>query len=87
MLCYSKFEGISVPDDYKTPGQYIQSLLDERSWSNRVLAIVTGWDESTIHRIVSDKRAMDGELALVLEEVFDVPAVVSQFEFSSPRFL
>lgn len=61
-------------DDFKTPGQYIQALLEERGWTNRVLALVANWDESTVHRIVSDKRAMDGELALILEEIFDVPA-------------
>ena len=56
--------------DFKTPGQLIESLLDERGWSQRTLAIVTGRQESAINKIVSGKQAIDAETALVLEEVF-----------------
>lgn len=39
-----------------------------------MLAIVLGMDETGINKIVSDKRPIHAELALVLEELFDVPA-------------
>lgn len=61
-------------DDYKTPGQLIEALLSEKGWSKRTLAIVLGMDETGLNRIVSDKRTISAELALVLEEVFGIPA-------------
>ena len=60
--------------DYKTPGQLIAALLTERGWTQRVLAIVLGMDETGVNKMVSDKRSVDANLALVLEEVFHVPA-------------
>lgn len=60
--------------DPKTPGQLISALLKERSWTKRTLAIVLGVDEATITRLAADKRPVSAELALVLEEVFAVPA-------------
>lgn len=61
-------------DSFKTPGQYVEWLLTERGWSKRVLAHVLGVAEPAVTRIVSDEKAMDGELALILSEVFEVPA-------------
>ena len=59
---------------HKTPGQLIESLLSERGWTKRVLAIVMGIDETNLNRILSDKRPLTAEIALTLEEVFDIPA-------------
>lgn len=60
--------------DYKRPGQLIEALLRERSWTKRALAIVLEKDESTINRMISGKGAVTTELALTLEEVFGVAA-------------
>jgi HTH-type transcriptional regulator/antitoxin HigA len=60
--------------DYKTPGQLIQALLDGRGWTQRVLAIVLGVDESGLNKIVAGKRPIDADLALSLSQVFDIPA-------------
>lgn len=60
--------------EYKTPGQLIAALLAERGWTQRVLAIVMGMDETGVNKLVSDKRAVDAPLALALEEVFHVQA-------------
>jgi HTH-type transcriptional regulator/antitoxin HigA len=60
--------------DYKTPGQLIEGLLKERGWTQRVLAVVLGVDETGINRLVADKRPVDAAMALALEEVFQVPA-------------
>lgn len=61
-------------DDFKTPGQLIASLLEERGWTNRVLAVVIGAEETGVSKMVSDKRAVTPETALMLEEVFELPA-------------
>jgi HTH-type transcriptional regulator/antitoxin HigA len=61
-----------APSEYPTPGQYIQALLVDRGWSQRVLAIVLGMDETGINRLVSDKRPVDAPMALLLGEVFNV---------------
>ena len=60
--------------EYRTPGQLIQALLDSRGWTQRVLAIVLNVDETGINKIVAGKRAVDAELALGLSQVFDVAA-------------
>lgn len=61
-------------EEFRTPGQLIIALLEQRGWSQRVLAIVLGMDETGVNRIVADKRPLDAALALSLEEVFAVPA-------------
>jgi HTH-type transcriptional regulator/antitoxin HigA len=60
--------------DYRTPGQLIADLLAERGWTKRVLAIVLGVDEAGITRLVSDKRPVTAEIAVSLEDIFEVPA-------------
>jgi HTH-type transcriptional regulator/antitoxin HigA len=60
--------------EYRTPGQLIQALLDSRGWTQRVLAIVLDVDETGINKIVAGKRAVDANLALGLSQIFDVPA-------------
>lgn len=61
---------------HKTPGQLIQSLLEVKGWTQQVLCIVLGVDRSIISKVIAGKRAVDAELALVLAEVFEVPAEV-----------
>lgn len=61
-------------DGHRTPGQLIETLLAERGWSQRVLAIVLGIGETIVNKLVSDRRPVDAELALQLAEVFGVPA-------------
>src|SRR6266850_1480480 len=61
-------------DDFRTPGQLIAALLSERGWTQRVLAIVLEVDETSINRLVADKRPVDAAMALTLEELFSIPA-------------
>lgn len=60
--------------DFRTPGQLLAWLLDDRKWTQRALAIVLGISESAVNRVVADKTPIDAKLALALEEVFGVPA-------------
>ncbi|MET4337045.1 MULTISPECIES: helix-turn-helix domain-containing protein [unclassified Bradyrhizobium] len=61
-------------DDFRTPGHLLEYLLREKGWSQRLLAVVLGMDETGVNRIVANKRPIDAPLALTLEEVFHVPA-------------
>lgn len=56
---------------YRTPGQLIKGLLEERGWNQRVLAIILGLDQSIITKLVSDRRKVDADMALALAEVFE----------------
>ena len=59
---------------YKTPGQLIEALLAEREWSQRTLAMVIGKGDAAVNKIILGKQSLDAETALLLEEVFEVPA-------------
>lgn len=59
---------------FRTPGQLILALLEERGWTKRTLALVLGVSEATITRITSDRQGVDARLAITLEELFGVPA-------------
>lgn len=66
-----------MPDEhqeFRTPGQLIDSLLRERGWTKRTLAIVMGMDEGSVTRLTADKQAVSAANAIALEEVFGVPA-------------
>jgi len=60
--------------NFKTPGQLIQALLDENGWTQRVLAIVLDADETGINKLIADKRPVNTDIALALEDIFHVPA-------------
>jgi HTH-type transcriptional regulator/antitoxin HigA len=59
-------------NDYKTPGQLISFLLKQLSWTQRMLAIIIGIDETRLNKIISGKCRIDAKTALILEEIFDV---------------
>lgn len=59
---------------FRTPGQLIEALLRERGWTKRALAVVLAVGEATITRIVGDKQPVDARFAVILEEVFGIPA-------------
>src|SRR5262245_211003 len=60
--------------DFRTPGQLIAHLLEEREWSQRLLALILDFSETKVARLVGDKQPINAELALTLEETFGVPA-------------
>ena len=78
--------------DCKTPGQLIEAALKERNWTQRVLAIVLGVDETGLNKIIADKRAVSAEMALHLEEVLAVPAaqflrLQAEYELAKARIV
>jgi len=60
--------------EHRTPGQLIQELLDERGWTQRVLAIVLDIDETGLNHIISGKRPVSAEMTLALSDLFGIPA-------------
>jgi HTH-type transcriptional regulator / antitoxin HigA len=64
----------NASEDFRTPGQLITSLLQERGWSNRVLAAVLEAEETGVSKLLTDKKSVTPEIALSLEEVFGVRA-------------
>ncbi len=65
---------MTTDEPFKTPGQLIQSLLDERGWTKRVLAMVLGVDETGMNKVIAGTRAVDADIALALHDVFpEVP--------------
>ncbi len=64
-------------DDYlrfKTPGQFIQAMIDQNDWTQRVVAVMLEVEESLLNRIIKGKKSVSAELAIRLSEVFGVPA-------------
>ena len=59
---------------FRTAGQLIDFLLEEKGWTKRVLAIILGQDETGISKIISGKRQLTAEMAVLLEEVFNIEA-------------
>lgn len=62
------------PASYRTPGQFLSALLKERGWTTQALAVVLGVSEPLVTRLRTDQRRITADLALSLEEVFEVPA-------------
>src|SRR5690242_2662722 len=79
-------------DEYRTPGQLIQALLDQRGWTQRVLAIILGMSESAINKIIAGKQPLDAQTSLALGEVFGTPAerfldLQKRYELSQARIV
>ncbi len=75
---------------FRTPGQLIKHLIDERGWSQQALAIVLDIDQTGLNKVITGKRSITAELALLLGEVFDVDpeqflALQQKYELAQAR--
>src|ERR1041385_1479282 len=59
---------------YQTPGQLIQDLLEIKGWSQRILAIMMGVNETIISKTILGIRPVDAEMAIQLSRLFGFPA-------------
>lgn len=69
---------------FKTCGQLLEHLLKERNWSQKDLSNIINITESTVSRIIANKKPIDIKMALLLEEVFKVSAeefIKIQFDY------
>ena len=57
-----------------SPGQFLEGLLSQRGWTQRVLAAVMGMEETGISKMITNKKPISAELALALENAFSIPA-------------
>ena len=62
----------SIPPD--SPGRFLEVLLSQRGWTQRVLAAVIGIEETGISKLITNKRPITAEIALALENAFSMPA-------------
>jgi HTH-type transcriptional regulator / antitoxin HigA len=60
--------------EYRTPGQLIEHLLEERGWSKRALAIILELGETSVNKLISGHTKITAKIAISLEEVFGVEA-------------
>lgn len=58
-------------DDFRTPGQFIEALVERRSWTQRLLAAMLGVSETIVNRLIADKNPITAEMAIALGEVFE----------------
>jgi HTH-type transcriptional regulator/antitoxin HigA len=61
-------------EHFKTPGQLLSALLEERGWTNRLLASVADIEESGISRMVLDKKPITADVSVIFQEIFNIPA-------------
>jgi HTH-type transcriptional regulator/antitoxin HigA len=60
--------------DFRTPAQLIDAHLQERGWTQRVLALVLGIDQTAVSKILSGTKPINAEMALTLQAVLGIPA-------------
>lgn len=63
-----------VPPTPVTPGQLVKDLLDERGWTQRVLAVILGVEETMVNKTISGRRPVDAPMAILLGETFGIEA-------------
>ena len=57
-----------------SPGQFLEFILSQKGWTQRVLAAVMGVEETGISKMITNKKPISAELALALENAFSIPA-------------
>jgi HTH-type transcriptional regulator / antitoxin HigA len=57
----------------RSPGSFIQSELDKRSWGQATLAEILGRPLAAVNEIIKGKRAVTPEMAVALGRAFDQP--------------
>jgi len=78
--------------EYQTAGQLLSAKLRDLGWTKRVLASVLEIDQTTLGRILSDKKSLDATLAIAFEEVFGIPAeklltVQQEYDLAKARLI
>jgi len=65
-----------MPQDVEvvSPGQFIQDLLQQNGWTQRVLVAVLDIDPAALSKVISGKRQIDAPMALAFADVFGIPA-------------
>lgn len=56
------------------PGHFISEELQKRSWTQVDLAFITDKSEAQINQLLKGRKAIDADLAVILEDAFGMPA-------------
>jgi HTH-type transcriptional regulator / antitoxin HigA len=62
-------------NEFRTPAQLIDAGLSARGWTQRILAVILGTDETTVSKIMNGIKPIDAEMALNLEVVLGIDPV------------
>lgn len=80
-------------DAPKTPGQLLRRLLDERGWTQEVLAAALDKSQPAVNHWLADKRPISADAALELEVVFkgsvtaeEILALQNGMELNAARY-
>ncbi|MFA4826603.1 MAG: HigA family addiction module antitoxin [Methanoregula sp.] len=64
-----------IIDDFNTPGQFIEALIEERGWTQRLLAAMLGVSGTILNRLITNKLSVTAEMAIALGEIFEFEPV------------
>ena len=65
---------MDINNEPQSPGEFLEEIISKRSWTQRVLAAVMGVDETSVSKLISNKRPITAELAIILEGALSMPA-------------
>jgi len=68
------YSALAMTPDYRTPAQLIEAHLQARGWTQRVLALVLGTDQTAVSKIMNGTKPINAQLALTLQAVLGIPA-------------
>ncbi|MEN9742214.1 MAG: addiction module antidote protein HigA family [Bacteroidota bacterium] len=85
-----KAENIILPFIATHPGSLIQDEILFRKMSQKELALRIGVQKSFLNELIKGKRAINADIALLLEQIFEISAeywmnLQSQFELDQAR--
>lgn len=58
--------------EFRTPGQFIDHLIEEKGWSKRALAIILELNESSLNKIIAGHNKVTAKIAIALGDVFSI---------------
>jgi HTH-type transcriptional regulator/antitoxin HigA len=64
---------VELESTYRTPGQLIEALLEERGWDRQVLAVLLEIERSGVSKLLNGMKRVDAGIAIALGDVFQVP--------------
>jgi HTH-type transcriptional regulator/antitoxin HigA len=67
--------GMSEQHPVIAPGKFVEQQLALRGWTQKTLATVIEASPQVVSQLISGRRRMDAEMAIVLGEAFGLPAV------------
>ena len=64
----------SWPGEVSSPGNYLREMLQERGWTQDDLATIIGRDQGTVNQLITGRRSVTPETAVLLASAFATSA-------------